>query len=228
MKFYDRRSAPKRSETWFVYGLVDTRLPGRVRYIGLTNNPRARLNSHISTSRAKQEKSHKASWVQSVISSGSEIGLAILSEGISRDDAGEVEAAFVSTLRDTLVLTNTTDGGLGGMSGVSPGPETRAKISAFHKGRSRSKESRDRLSETSRILGPQKNNSCGYRGVHLDADRKKWVARIIVNGKRKKLGRFDTAESAAMAYDAAAFELWRHDCYLNFPDNFKEPSWLTS
>lgn len=41
-----------------------------------------------------------------------------------------------------------------------------------------------------------KNNTSGYRGVHLHSELQKWVARISINGKRTHLGVFDTAEEA--------------------------------
>lgn len=45
---------------------------------------------------------------------------------------------------------------------------------------------------------PHKHNSCGFLGVEKAGD--KWVARIQKHGKRKYLGRFETAELAHRAY----------------------------
>lgn len=48
-------------------------------------------------------------------------------------------------------------------------------------------------------------NTSGYRGVYFDIDRGKWTARIrfTVDGvrHRHKIGRYDTAELAAIAYN---------------------------
>jgi hypothetical protein len=47
----------------------------------------------------------------------------------------------------------------------------------------------------------------GVRGVHKSRitarNKKPWMSQIVVNGKQKKLGRFNTIEEAKAAYDAA-------------------------
>lgn len=50
----------------------------------------------------------------------------------------------------------------------------------------------------------RKDNSSGYKGVCYVEKRKKWMARISLNGKEKFLGYFDSAQSAADAYAYAA------------------------
>lgn len=62
-------------------------------------------------------------------------------------------------------------------------------------------------------------NMFGYRGVEWHQSRGKFAARIEpANGKRGKwLGRFETAEDAARAYDQAAREVYGTDAFLNFP-----------
>lgn len=49
-----------------------------------------------------------------------------------------------------------------------------------------------------------KNNTTGFKGVCFDAFNEKFMASICINGKSKTIGRFDTAQSAADAYDAYA------------------------
>ena len=56
-------------------------------------------------------------------------------------------------------------------------------------------------------------NQTGYRGVSLDKINNRWVARI----KSQHVGRFNTAEEAARAYDVKAKELYGEFAYLNFP-----------
>lgn len=57
------------------------------------------------------------------------------------------------------------------------------------------------------------------KGVSWNKRREKWQADIGMSGKRKRLGRFNTAEEAARAYDEAAKELHGEFARLNFPDN---------
>ena len=48
------------------------------------------------------------------------------------------------------------------------------------------------------------DNTSGAKGVRLD--RGKWIAQIVVAGKLRRLGTFNTLEAAAAAYEAAATE----------------------
>lgn len=50
----------------------------------------------------------------------------------------------------------------------------------------------------------QSNNSHGSKGVAWDAQKQRWVARIMVHGKRVKIGRYRTREEAARSYAGAA------------------------
>jgi hypothetical protein len=52
----------------------------------------------------------------------------------------------------------------------------------------------------------RKTSKSGIKGVTWAPDRKKWLAKICVNYKAKKLGYFATAEEAAQAYETAARE----------------------
>lgn len=60
----------------------------------------------------------------------------------------------------------------------------------------------------------QSNNSHGSKGVAWDAQKQRWVARIMIRGKRMKIGRYRTREEATRAYAVAAekyageFAMW--------------------
>lgn len=50
------------------------------------------------------------------------------------------------------------------------------------------------------------NNQSGYKGVYFCNYTKRWRASICVNGKTKKLGRFNTPAEAHEAYKTAAIK----------------------
>jgi hypothetical protein len=62
-------------------------------------------------------------------------------------------------------------------------------------------------SDNGRNRPKQRNNTSGYKGVSWDRQRSKWRASIKVGRTRHTIGRFDTAEDAAAAYDAKVREV---------------------
>jgi hypothetical protein len=68
-----------------------------------------------------------------------------------------------------------------------------------------------RLSSYSNNVANQsrkQSNTSGFKGVHRDRRRGKWIAQIKKNGRQYWLGRFETAEQAHAAYVAKAHELF--------------------
>lgn len=63
--------------------------------------------------------------------------------------------------------------------------------------------------------GIRKDNSTGFRGVYVDSERGGFIARTYKGGEQYSLGRFDTAEEAAAAYDQKSVELWGDGAYIN-------------
>lgn len=66
------------------------------------------------------------------------------------------------------------------------------------------------------------HNKSGYKGVWYDKPRQKWHAEIQFNNKKKHLGRFETAEEAALYRDAVALQLHGEFVHLNFPNRINE------
>ena len=58
-----------------------------------------------------------------------------------------------------------------------------------------------------------RKNKTGYKGVGMEGNR--FCAYITFQGKRRLLGRFDTAMAGAAAYDRAAFAQWGVFARLN-------------
>ncbi len=58
--------------------------------------------------------------------------------------------------------------------------------------------------ENQRNRGSQANNTSGYKGVVWDNAKRKWRARIRVDGTLVHLGYFSVPEDAARAYDVGA------------------------
>ena len=67
---------------------------------------------------------------------------------------------------------------------------------------------------------PYPHNTSGVRGVSYASDRKKWEAKISYNGRRVRLGHFDTKEEAAAAYAVAAEEIRKRQ---EADPNFRRP-----
>jgi len=68
----------------------------------------------------------------------------------------------------------------------------------------------------------RKNTTSQYIGVYFRKDIRKWVAKIIIEGKLILLGNFDNEIDAARAYDEAAKIHHKEFARLNFPPASEE------
>jgi len=61
-----------------------------------------------------------------------------------------------------------------------------------------------------------KNNTTGYKGVVcFSYNKTKFIAQIKYQNKQKRIGKFNTAKEAAIAYNEKAKELFGEFAYLN-------------
>jgi hypothetical protein len=70
-------------------------------------------------------------------------------------------------------------------------------------------------SENGGNRGPNRNNTSGYKGVHLHRATNLWRAEICKDRKRECLGYFPNKREAAQAYNRAARRLFGRFAYLN-------------
>ena len=66
-----------------------------------------------------------------------------------------------------------------------------------------------------RNRGPNRNGTSGFKGVTWNRSRSKWQTAINIDRRLVFIGRFDSAEEAARAYNAAALEHHGEFAWLN-------------
>jgi hypothetical protein len=71
------------------------------------------------------------------------------------------------------------------------------------------------------------NCSSRFKGVHWDSHEKKWRAKIGLDGRYVRLGRFNSETQAALAYDKAARQFHGEFARVNFPLNSEEACAIT-
>lgn len=123
-----------------IYGLCDPST-GEVRYVGKTSrDPSERLRGHLTDARLGQTHLHR--WLRSV---SCEPSLVILEH--DPEDLNVTEREWIARLRaGGTQLCNLTDGGDGFSPGWKPSAHTRAKQGAPHRGKTKSRAHREKIS----------------------------------------------------------------------------------
>lgn len=116
---------------WEIYTLSNP-LTGAVRYVGVAVNAKRRLGDHLSSTK-RGGKTHCYNWIRSLLESGLVPMQAVIERGMG-DSWKQAERQWIALYRGTCDLTNLTDGGEGRL-GYLNSPETRAKMSAAHRGK---------------------------------------------------------------------------------------------
>lgn len=139
---------------WTVYTLSDPDAPGEVRYVGKTcGKPRDRLSGHLSYARRTASTNHLVNWLRVLISENRKPEIEAIEQGTGDWEAAE--RRWITWHRaQGHNLCNSTDGGEGASPGHTKSPETRAKLSAAHKGKKLSAEHRAKLSAARKGRGP--------------------------------------------------------------------------
>jgi hypothetical protein len=180
--------------------------------------------------------------VDKIRRSGKEPTVVRLLDCLTEDQAFDLERVLIRLLgrRDngTGILANLSDGGEGNSGARWQWDEdSRARLSASKTGakvapasdlRKRKigdanrglRRSPDQVAANKAAQHSRKKlhrNKSGFVGVCFHKDRESWGASIMIDGKQKNIGRYETAEEAARARDAAALKFIGPNVFLNFP-----------
>lgn len=117
----------------------------KIRYIGKADNPKRRLQFHLSEAKNTKRKSHKLNWLRILLKNEQKPVLRIVDNEIPVDKWEWYEQQHIKLAKEIgCKLTNGTDGGEGGI-GCKHSDETRMKISLANKGKKRTDESKKKL-----------------------------------------------------------------------------------
>jgi group I intron endonuclease len=129
----------------FIYALCDPDTE-EVRYIGKSNSIRRRYSDHINECKTNR-KSHKISWIKSLLGNNKKPLIKILDE-VPQDDWKSWEVHYIDLYKSKGAnLTNLTEGGQGG-NGYKHTEESKKKMSNSKKGKKLSEEHRKKISES--------------------------------------------------------------------------------
>jgi hypothetical protein len=159
-----------------------------VRYIGKTDRPIHRLRCHLA--RASAGGTHKDNWVNNLKAQGLSPVMEILAE-IKTEDWQDAERAFIVAFHLAgFDLTNTTDGGRGGLT---MSPEIKAKIGDAHRGKVLSVEQKDKISRALRgkklSIQHKKNISAGLVGRKISEETRNKIRYAHLGMKHSEAAR---------------------------------------
>lgn len=131
-----------------IYGLCDPET-GELRYVGKTSGTiRKRMVSHVGAARLKTDKRHSLHWIKSILDAGQMPDIFEIEIVPAGGDWQEAEMFWIAMFRSLGArLTNSTLGGDGALGAIAS-IETRAKLSAIHKGREFSDSHKKALSDS--------------------------------------------------------------------------------
>ncbi len=179
----------------FVYYLLDPET-FTIRYIGQTKKSiDQRLKEHIWHAVHFKGRSHRFSWIRSLLSRGLE-PIIKLRAIVQLDNAAEIERDLIKSHRNLGTnLVNDTDGG-DGTGGHKQSEETKTKISLFQRSRVRSPITRAKisLSLTGRRLSNETRKKMSL--AHIGIQKKPFSAEhclklSLIQRKRWELGKYD-------------------------------------
>jgi hypothetical protein len=148
---------------YLIYGLTDPRT-GAVRYVGKSCRGLKRARSHRYIA---QDKTHKGSWIRSLLAMNIKYGIVVLEQATCEQTLNDKERKWIAHGREQgWRLTNLTEGGEGTSGlrhrldsiekmraanlGKKMSDAHRAKLIAFHTGRKHTPETIKKMSERQR------------------------------------------------------------------------------
>lgn len=131
--------------SFLIYGLIDplTRL---IRYVGKSCTGMRRPSRHRNLA-PNSVGPYCENWIRGLLASGLDYEVTVLDVATDKTALSRLEQFWIAYGRALgWPLTNLTDGGDGRSPGSKASPETRAKMSAAHKGAKHSDEARAKIS----------------------------------------------------------------------------------
>lgn len=173
---------------FLIYGLADPR-NGQLRYVGKSTSGLLRPRSHASPSNLRRSGNrHSANWIRQLQGLGLKYEVVIIEETQEKAGLAEQEKFWIAYFRFVgCDLTNATAGGEGAV-GYRHTVESRAKISAVHKGKKKgnvSAETRRNMAVAQQSRSPETRAriSAAKKGHTVSTETR---ARIAMANKGKE------------------------------------------